>query len=179
MTPAALFQIQLVLGYVAWAACFRIYILPKLTSMRRVDAHRAIAALHSFRFFGLAFIMPGVVGPGLPAGFAEFAAYGDLATGVLAIAALVTARVPALFWFFVVAFNAVGLGDLLFNYYHAMTARLPEVAGQLGATYAVPIIYVPLLMITHIAAMSWLRPYVPESCASPPIEQTLDSHRRP
>jgi hypothetical protein len=25
-------------------------------------------------------------------------------------------------------------------------------AGQLGATYAIPIIYVPLLMITHVTA---------------------------
>jgi hypothetical protein len=25
-------------------------------------------------------------------------------------------------------------------------------AGQLGATYAIPIIYVPVLMITHVAA---------------------------
>jgi hypothetical protein len=25
-------------------------------------------------------------------------------------------------------------------------------AGQLGATYAIPIIYVPLLMITHVVA---------------------------
>ena len=54
--------------------------------MDRVEAHRAIATLHSFRFFGLVFIVPGVVGPNLPAGFATFAAYGDFATGVLAIA---------------------------------------------------------------------------------------------
>ena len=29
---------------------------------------------------------------------------------------------------------------------------LPALAGELGATYAIPIIYVPLLMITHVAA---------------------------
>jgi len=47
-----------------------------------VDAHGAIATLHSFRFFGLVFILPGVVGPDLPASFATFAAYGDFATGL-------------------------------------------------------------------------------------------------
>ena len=57
---------------------------------RRVDAHRAIATLHSFRFFGLVFVLPGVVGPNLPADFAVFAAYWDLATGVLAMLALLT-----------------------------------------------------------------------------------------
>jgi hypothetical protein len=156
MTPAIVFQTQLVLGYVAWLACFRIYVLPKLSSMPRIDAQRAIAALHSFRFFGLAFIMPGVVGPGLPAAFAQFAAYGDFATGLLALAALVTAGVRPLFWILVAAFNVVGIGDLLLNYYHAVQLGLPEVAGQLGATYAVPILYVPLLMITHVCSVFWL-----------------------
>jgi hypothetical protein len=33
---------------------------------------------------------------------------------------------------------------------------LPYVAGQLGATYVIPIIYVPLLMITHFVAFYWL-----------------------
>jgi hypothetical protein len=61
--------------------------------------------------------------------------------------------VKPLFWLFVVAFNIVGMTDLLLDYYHAVQARLPAVAGELGAAYAIPIIYVPLLMITHIAAL--------------------------
>ena len=156
MDSGILFQIQIVVGYVVWFACFRTFILPKLLSMRRIDAQRAIAALHSFRFFGLAFIVPGVVGPSLPAGFAQFAAYGDFATGLLALAALLAVRVRSLFWGLVVAFNVVGLGDLLFNYYHAVQADLPHFAGQLGGTYAVPIVYVPLLMITHVTSVAWL-----------------------
>jgi hypothetical protein len=113
---------------------------------------RAIAMLHGFRFFGLAFIVPGVVGADLPGGFAVFAAYGDLATGLLALMALVTFRIRPLFWGFVVAFNIVGVCDLLGNYYHAVRLGLPAVAGELGATYVIPVIYVPLLMITHILA---------------------------
>jgi hypothetical protein len=50
--------------------------------MDRIEAQRAIATLHSFRFFGLVFILPGVVG-NLPEGFATFAAYGDFTTGPL------------------------------------------------------------------------------------------------
>ena len=120
--------------------------------MDRVEAQRAIATLHSFRFFGLVFILPGVVGPTLPAGFATFAAYGDFATGVLAMLALLTVRIRPLFWLFVVAFNLVGTVDLILDYYHAIRLGLPALAGELGATYAIPIIYVPLLMITHVAA---------------------------
>lgn len=152
MSPETLFPIQLVLGYVAWLLCFGVYVLPRLKLMDRFRAQHAIATLHSFRFFGLAFILPGVVGPNLPAHFAVFAARWDLVTGVLALLALLTARIRPLFWLFVVAFNLVGTTDLVFDYYHAIQAGLPAVAGQLGATYAIPIIYVPLLMITHFAA---------------------------
>lgn len=152
MSPQNLFQIQLVLGYVAWLLCFGIYVLPRLKSMERFEAQRLIATLHSFRFFGLVFILPGVVGPNLPARFAVFAAYWDLATGVLAMLALLTARIRQLFWLFVVAFNLVGIIDLIFDYYHAIQLGVPALAGQLGAAYAIPIIYVPALMISHVVA---------------------------
>jgi hypothetical protein len=120
--------------------------------MDSFEAQRVIATIHSFRFFGLVFILPGVVGFNLPASFATFAAYGDLATGVLAILALLATRVRPMFWTFAVAFNVVGTIDLLVDYYQAVRSGLPAIAGQLGATYAIPIIYVPALMITHIAA---------------------------
>jgi hypothetical protein len=163
MSPETIFPIHLVLGYVAWLLCFFVYVLPKLKSMGRVDAQRAIATLHSFRFFGLVFILPGVVGPGLPAGFAQFAAYGDFVTGVLAILALLTVRIRPLFWFFVFTFNVVGVADIVVDYYHATRIGLPAVAGQLGAAYAIPIIYVPLLMITHFVAFYLLRRRQPKA----------------
>jgi len=152
MSPETIFRIHLVLGYVAWLLFFGAYVQPKLRSMGWMGAQRAIATVHSFRFFGLVFILPGVVGPGLSAGFAQFAAYGDFVTGVLAILALLTVRIRPLFWFFVLAFNVVGAADIIVDYYHAIRIGLPAVAGQLGATYAIPIIYVPLLMITHCVA---------------------------
>ena len=112
MSSETIFQIHLVLGYVAWLLCFGVYGFPRLQAMDRVEAHRAIATVHSFRFFGLVFILPGVVGPHLQPDFASFAAYWDLATGVLAILALVIVRVRPLFWLFVIAFNLVGTGDV-------------------------------------------------------------------
>ena len=152
MSPETLFRIHLVLGYVAWLLCFSAYIWPRLKAMDRIEGQRAIATLHSFRFFGLVFIVPGVVAPNLPTGFAAFAAYGDFATGLLAIAALLTVRIRPTFWLFVVAFNIVGAIDIVVDYYHGNQVGLPALAGALGAAYAIPIIYVPLLMITHVAA---------------------------
>ncbi|WP_035356923.1 hypothetical protein [Edaphobacter aggregans] len=167
MSPQTLFQLHLVLGYVACLLCFGVYVLPRLKSMDRVDAQRAIATVHSFRFFGLVFILPGVVGPNLPAGFAVFAAYWDLATGVLAMLALITVRIRPIFWLFVVAFNLVGTADLILDYYHAVRVGLPALAGQLGAAYAIPVIYVPALMITHFVAFYWL--VRPQSKAAPAL----------
>ena len=152
MSPTIIFPLHLVLGYVAWLLCFVVYIFPRLKAMDGFDAQRAIATLHSFRFFGLVFLIPGVVGPNLPAGFAVFAAYGDFATGILALLALLTVRIRPLFWSFVVAFNLVGAVDLILDYYHAIQVGLPAQPGELGAAYAIPIVYVPALMITHVVA---------------------------
>jgi hypothetical protein len=152
MSPAIIFQLQLVLGYVPWLLCFGAYVWPRLKTMDPIEAQRAIATLHSFRFFGLVFLIPGVVGANLPADFATFAAYGDFATGVLAILALLTVRTRPLFSGLVVAFNVLGTIDILVDYYHGNQVGLGELAGELGATYAIPIVYVPLLMITHVAA---------------------------
>ena len=167
MSPAIIFLIHMVLGYVPWLLCVGAYVLPRLKAMDAVDAQRAIAALHSFRFFGLVFLLPGVVGPNLPAGFATFAAYGDFATGVLAMLALLTVRTRPLFWTFVVAFNVVGAVDILLDYYHGVRFGLPALAGQLGAAYAIPIVYVPLLMITHIVAACLLLQRRPKTVRAP------------
>jgi hypothetical protein len=152
MSTETLFRIHLIFGYIAWLLCFGTYIWPRLRSTDRIAAQRAIATLHSFRFFGLAFLLPGVTGPHLPVEFATYAAYGDFATGLLAILALLLVRIRALFWPLVVAFNLVGTGDLVVDYYHAIVAGVPAMAGELGSLYAIPILYVPLLMITHVAA---------------------------
>ncbi len=168
MSQQILFNIQLVLGYVAWLLCFRVYMWPKLKSTNRVSAHRAIATLHSFRFFGLVFILPGFVGPNLPASFASFAAYWDLATGVLAMLALLTVRIRPLFWLFVVSFNLVGIVDLLLDYFHAIRAGVPMIAGQMGAAYAIPVLYVPALMITHLVAFYLLLSRQPQPLSTTP-----------
>ena len=156
MSTATVFWIHLVLGYVAWLLFFSAYVWPRIKTMEWVESQRAIATLHSFRFFGLVFILPGVIGPNLPASFADFAAYGDFATGILAILALLTVRIRPLFWLFVVAFNCVGAADIVLDYYHAIQVGLPAQAGQLASTYVIPVIYVPLLMITHVVALYWL-----------------------
>jgi hypothetical protein len=155
MNPLAIFRIDMALGYLAWALLIGMYIWPRIKVMPRVEAHRAIATFNSFRFFGLVFLLPGFVGPNLSQGFAAPAAYGDLATGVLALLALLTVRVRFLFWPLVWAFNLVGLADLIMDTAQAIRLHVPEAAGQLGAAYAIPILYVPGLLLIHLVAF-WL-----------------------
>jgi len=167
MSTATIFDIQLALGYVPWLLFFGTYVWPRFKAMDRVEVQRAIATLHSFRFFGLVFLVPGVVGPNLPADFASFAAYGDFATGVLAMLALLTIRMRWLFWVFVGAFNVVGIVDIVVDYYHGIQLDLPNAAGQLGGGYAILMIYVPLLMITHVVSLYFLRRPVSEVTRAP------------
>ena len=156
MTAREIFNIDMALGYLAWALCIATYIWPRLRAMDRVEAQRAIATFNSFRFFGLVFLLPGFVGPNLPQGFATPVAYGDLATALLAILALLTVRVRFLFWPLVWVFNLVGLVDLVNATVRAVSVNLPSVAGQLGAAYAIPMLYVPALFWMHLVAFRLL-----------------------
>jgi hypothetical protein len=167
MSVATIFNIQLVLGYIPWLLLLGTYIWPRLNAMDRFEVQRAIATLHSFRYFGLIFIVPGIVGPNLPADFATLAAYGDFATGVLAMLALLTTRMRPLFWLFVVAFNVVGTVDIIGDYYHGYQLGLADLAGQLGEGYAIVMIYVPLLMISHVVAFYMLMHAQPRVTRAP------------
>ncbi|HUO16275.1 MAG TPA: hypothetical protein VMX38_14920 [Verrucomicrobiae bacterium] len=155
MTPLTIFRIDMALGYLAWGLLSANYIWPRIKVMDRVKAHRAIATFNSFRFFGLVFLLPGFVGPNLPQGFAVQVAYGDLATALLALFVLLAACRRVLFWPLVWAFNLVGFVDLVMATINAIRFHVPEVAGQLGTAYAIPILYVPGLFLMHLVAF-WL-----------------------
>jgi hypothetical protein len=56
------------------------------------EALRPLLTLHSFRFVGLAFLVPGVVSPDLPAAFAEGASFST--TSIMLQAASASTKVP-------------------------------------------------------------------------------------
>ena len=130
----------------AWGAVAARYIWPELRLRQRAEALRPLLILHSFRFIGLAFLVPGVVSPGLPSAFAHSAAYGDIIAAILALLALIllpSTSGVVIAWIF----NVWGTADLFNAFYQANHAGL--MAGQLGATYFIPTFIVPLLLITH------------------------------
>ena len=146
MSSALIFQASVVLSTIVWAIVARSYVWPSLRAMPQAEALKPILLLHSFRFVGLSFLLPGVVSTDLPAAFAVPAAYGDIATALLALVALLVG--PRGFGLILVwIFNLVGSADLLFAFYRGFTTGL--IANDLGAAYFIPTVLVPLLLVTH------------------------------
>jgi hypothetical protein len=145
--PQALFGTSIALSFLVWGIIATQYLWPALRNQPRLDALRPLLLLHSFRFIGLAFLVPGVVSPDLPAGFARPAGFGDLIAAALALLALAGLRSSlgiGLVW----VFNLWGSADLLHAYYQGRIGVGVE-PGQLGATYFIPTVVVPLLLVTH------------------------------
>jgi hypothetical protein len=146
MSPQVCFFVSVAFSLAAWTTVAIRYLWPKLRLLDRDAALRPILTLHSFRFIGLAFLVPGVVSPDLPSAFAHSAAYGDLITAALALLSLASLRSAAgvaIVWLF----NLWGTADLFDAFYQANHAGLA--AGQFGATYFIPTLIVPLLLVTH------------------------------
>ncbi len=140
------FFVSIAFSFVAWGMVAARYIWPELRLRQRAEALRPLLILHSFRFIGLALLVPGVVSPDLPPAFAHSAAYGDIVAAILALLSLLllpsTAGV-AVAWIF----SLWGTADLFNAFYQAAHSGL--LAGQLGAAFFLPTLAVPLLLITH------------------------------
>ncbi len=146
MPPQIWFFVNIAFSFAAWGIVTARYIWPQLRARQRAEALQPLLMLHSFRFEGLAFLVPGVVSPDMPSAFAHSAAYGDIIAATLALLSLLSLRSRAgvvIAWIF----NIWGSADLLNAFYQANHAGL--LAGQLGATWFIPTFFVPLLLITH------------------------------
>jgi hypothetical protein len=153
------FFVSIAFSCIAWGIVAARYIWPELRLRQRSEALRPLLILHSFRFIGLAFLVPGVVSPDLPSAFAQSAAYGDIIAAILALLALTSLSGRAgivIAWIF----SLWGTADLFNALYQANHAGLT--AGQLGSTYFIPTLIVPLLLITHGLAFRILLQHQPQ-----------------
>ncbi len=144
MDVQTIFGLQFLLSLVVWSVIAAFFLSPWLNQKPRHEALLWLCLPHAFRHVGMAFLVPGLNDQPLPAGFAGPAAYGDLASGVLALLAIVALRsrwsaALALVWLF----NVVGTVDL------ANALRHVDVAPLFGASWFIPTMLVPLLLVTH------------------------------
>ena len=150
MPVQALFGLSVAMSFIAWGIAAWLFLWPWLRSKPRDDALLPLVVLHTFRFVGLSFLVPGVVSPSLSPGFAAPAAYGDLAAAILAIAATFSLRYRAIWAIPLVwIFNLWGTVDLLNAFYQGQFG-VGIGPGSLGAAFFIPTVIVPLLLVTHV-----------------------------
>ncbi len=144
MDTQAIFGLQFFLSLVVWGVIAKWLLAPWLEKKPTHEALFWLTLPHAFRHVGMVFLVPSVVAQPMPEAFANPAAYGDLVTGVLALAALIALRTGwagalALVWIF----NIVGTVDLLNALRHV------DVAPYFGAAWYIPTFLVPVLLVTH------------------------------
>lgn len=139
--------VNLICSTVIFYVGVRMYLLPRIATLKPQAILIPILILHSFRHLGLMFLAEGATYPGMPMQFAFPAAVGDFITAVLAFIAIPVAakgfqRGRTLIW----AFNLVGTIDLM----AAITlATVYGASGYMGAAYWIPAFWVPALLVTH------------------------------
>src|SRR5881398_2653876 len=96
MEPIVLFGIQFTLSLLAYLLIAFWYVVPRLSGLPREIALVPLLWVHAFRIVGGTILAPGAVDASVPAEFRTMVGLGDMATAVLAIAAVVAlrARVP-------------------------------------------------------------------------------------
>lgn len=139
--------LSVVLGLLSYGLIAKWYVMPALGALPRAQALTPLLLLHTFRFVGLAFLIPGVTSEVLDQRIAQQAAYGDLLAAVLALIAIMALRsrwamaIP-LVWIF----NIEGTLDLLSALFQGLR-QIPD--SRLGATFFIVVVLVPALLVTH------------------------------
>ena len=151
MTIEQIFLMQFVLSLIVVGLLAKWYAVPQLAEKPLQLALMVLLVPHAFRHIGMTFVVPTLNQPGMPADFATAAAYGDLLSGFLALAALIALKgrwvvaIP-LVWIF----SIVGTADL------TNALRQDGAIMYMGATWFIPTFIVPILLVTHVMIFSRL-----------------------
>jgi len=146
MEAIILFGISVLMSFIVWNKATQKYLWPRIKNLELKKAVQPILILNSFRFAGLSFFVPGVVHAGLNSAWAVPAAFGDFTTAVLAFTTLSlinTASFRPLLWLF----NILGFIDLLVAF---IDGPRYNILPSLGPAYYIVVLYVPLLLLTHL-----------------------------
>ena len=155
MNSNALFGLSILMSFIAYGIVTKVYVLPQLRARRGTDILIPFVILHTSRFVGLSFLIPGVVSPSLAPEFAVPAAYGDLVAAILAgVATLALAARASWAIPIVWVFNVWGAVDLLHAIYQGQIGVGID-PGSLGAAFFIPTVVVPPLLVTH-GLIFWL-----------------------
>ena len=156
MPPIVLFGIQFTFSLAAYALIAWWYGAPRLSRLPREAALVPLVWIHTFRIVGGTILAPGAVDAGVPMEFRTMIGYGDMATAVLALVALIALRsrmsgAIALVWLFL----AVGLLDTVNAIIQSM--RFSVFTYGLGVNWVIVTAYVPALLVSSVLIFLQLR----------------------
>lgn len=156
MPPLVLFGIQFTFSLAAYALIAWWYGAPRLSRLSRETALVPLVWIHTFRIVGGTILAPGAVDAGVPTEFRTMIGYGDIATAVLALLALIALRsrvsgAIALVWVFL----AVGLLDTVNAIIQSM--RFNVFTHALGVNWVIVTAYVPALLVSSALILLQLR----------------------
>ena len=156
MPPIVLFGIQFTFSLVAYALIAWWYVAPRLSRLPREAALVPLVWIHAFRIVGGTILAPGAVDASVPSDFRTMIGFGDMATAVLALLALIALRrrLPvaiALVW---VALT-VGLLDTVNAIIQSM--RYSVFTHGLGVNWVIVTMYVPALLVSSVLIFIQLR----------------------
>lgn len=163
MEPVLLFGVQFTLSLAAYALIAVWYVIPRLSGLPRDVALMPLLWVHAFRIVGGTILAPGAVDSGLPMDFRTMVGYGDLATALLALVALIALRARfqgaiALVWL------CVGVGMLDTVNAIIQSVRYNVFTYALGVNWLIVAVYVPALLVTSVLIFRLL--LVPERSRS-------------
>jgi hypothetical protein len=149
------FFISYAVAFLAFALIGKWYVWPNIKGRPLNTALSPLLLYACLRVNGLMFVMPGLVSPDLPSGFAVPTAYGDLTAVILALLALASVRMESTFAIPMVwLFNTVGLLDLVYANISTFRDHVDPV--QLGVSYYLAAVSVPAMVVVHILILAYL-----------------------
>jgi hypothetical protein len=156
MPSIVLFGIQFTFSLAAYALIAWWYGAPRLSRLPREAALVPLVWIHTLRIVGGTILAPGAVDAGVPMEFRTMIGYGDMATAVLAVLALIALRsrmsgAIALVWLFL----AVGLLDTVNAIIQSM--RFSVFTYGLGVNWVIVTAYVPALLVSSVLIFIQLR----------------------
>ena len=161
MQPIVLFGIQFTLSLVAYALLAFWTVAPRLFKLSREKALVPLLWVHVFRIVGGTILAPGAVDAAVPMQFRVMIGFGDMATALLALLALIALHARfrgaiAMVWLCIV----VGAADTVNAIIQSMRDSVFTFA--LGVNWVVVTIYVPALLVSSVlVVILLLRPKRP------------------
>ena len=149
MSNLVILNLQYLMAIGAFIAIYRIYLRQWFKSRSMHAAVLPLLLLHAFRYIGLTLIVPGQMDPKLPMDGLSVIAWGDYASGAVALLAAIAVhhRWP-IATAMVALFTVVGLGDFIVVGYTA--SSIGVFFADMGTMWYVLVIFAPALLLSQL-----------------------------